>query len=156
MRLIDLPVVRNFWTRYLDKARAADSGRCLVCGQEGRIARIHEAKIKGIPGWQTSGTALVSFNKEAFESYGLTQSYNAPVCYGCAEGYAKGLNRLIQSEDTSLRLDNVVYVFWAKEPPRFSVARLLGNPEPQYVKALLESPWKGKEAAAVQTTAWLQ
>ena len=53
-------------------------GICLVMGERAEIARIHRG-IKGVPGAQSSGAALVSFNAPAFESYGKEQSYNAPV-----------------------------------------------------------------------------
>ena len=43
------------------------------------IARLHEPKIKGVAGAQSAGALLVSFNAPAYESYGKSQSYNAPV-----------------------------------------------------------------------------
>src|SRR5690606_35332480 len=51
---------------------------CLITGEqipESRIARLHP-NIKNVAGAQSSGAALVSFNKDAFCSYGLEQSYN--------------------------------------------------------------------------------
>ena len=49
-----------------------------MTGKRAEIARIHRT-IRGVPGAQSSGAALVSFNAPAFESYGKEQSYNAPV-----------------------------------------------------------------------------
>src|SRR5690606_22156774 len=46
---------------------------CLITGEqvpESRIARLHP-NIKNVAGAQSSGAALVSFNKDAFCSYGL-------------------------------------------------------------------------------------
>jgi hypothetical protein len=42
-----------------------------------------------IPGGTTSGISLVSFNSDAFESYGLSRNENAPVCRDCADAYTK-------------------------------------------------------------------
>ena len=150
----DLLKVKQFWAmRGGDKA--ASKGQCLVCGGTMRIARVHAIPIKRIPGGQPSGTALVSFNKPAFESYGLTQSYNAPVCEECAELYTKGLNRLITGEDTSLVIRPVIYVFWARDrAPAFSVARLLRDPEPQQVRALLDAARRGGPPAEVEVDAF--
>lgn len=140
----ELPRVRQFWAERSTGLEQIE-GECLVCGRWGPIARVHEVPIK-LP----ADTALVSVNKEAFESYGLTQAYNAPVCQKCAENYAKGLNRLLRGNDTSLRVEQVAYTFWTREPQRFSVAQLLAKPQPEEVRALLESPWKAKEAAPLR------
>ena len=62
-----------------NKENVSDAeGTCLVTGEKTEISRIHR-NIKGVPGAQSSGAALVSFNAPAFESYGKEQSYNAPV-----------------------------------------------------------------------------
>lgn len=144
---INLPRVRMFWANRKE-GEDRQRGQCLVCGEEGAISRIHEIKIKGIPEGHTAGTSLVSFNAKAFESYGLEQSYGAPVCDECAEGYAKGLNRLIQGEDTSLRIGLARYVFWTRERAAFNPAKLLGNPEPQDVQALLQAVHSSRVAAS--------
>lgn len=44
------------------------TGRCLITGEEAEIARTH-GKIKGVPGAQSSGASLVSFNGASLESY---------------------------------------------------------------------------------------
>ena len=52
----------------LQNAAVAD-GQCLVTGKSATIARLHDIKIKGVNGAQSSGAAIVSFNKSAFVSY---------------------------------------------------------------------------------------
>ena len=43
--------------------KAADTdGQCLVTGESETIARLHDIKIKGVNGAQSSGAAIVSFN----------------------------------------------------------------------------------------------
>ncbi len=76
-------------------ARESDvQGLCLVTGETGPVARLHPA-IKGVPGAQSSGAALVSFNLDAFNSYGRTQGYNAPVSAIAAFKYGAALNDLL-------------------------------------------------------------
>ena len=72
------PEIRDCWENYRARNGGEDNGICLVTGKKAEISRIHKA-IKGVPGAQSSGAALVSFNAPSFESYGKEQSYNAPV-----------------------------------------------------------------------------
>ena len=73
---------------------AGDSIRCLVSGADAPIARLHPA-IKGVDGAQTMGAALVSFNLDAFSSYGREQGANAPTGQAAAFRYGAALNRLL-------------------------------------------------------------
>ena len=59
--------IQDIWEEYLKKQKQGKQGICLVTGQRAEIARIHRG-IKGVPGAQSSGAALVSFNAPAFES----------------------------------------------------------------------------------------
>ena len=70
--------IQKMWNTSQSETEKETSGICLVTGNYGPISRIHRS-IKGVPGAQSSGAALVSFNAPAFESYGKEQSYNAPV-----------------------------------------------------------------------------
>jgi len=77
------------------------------------IARLHEPKIKGVGGAQSSGALLVSFNASAYESYGKPQSYNAPVSAMAAFKYANVLNYLLDRRDRRVSLGDSTVVFWA-------------------------------------------
>ena len=68
-------------------------------------------------GAQTAGAALVSFNLNAFTSYGKTQNFNAPVSEEVAFGYTTVLNYLLSSPRNRLQLDaNTTAVFWSERP----------------------------------------
>ncbi|MBL1217348.1 MAG: type I-C CRISPR-associated protein Cas8c/Csd1 [Planctomycetes bacterium] len=86
----------------------------LIDGTVGPIARIHEPKIKGVSGAQSSGATIVSFNQDAFESYGLTQSHNAPVGEVDAFRYCNALNRLLA--DRGVRIGDATVVWWSDAP----------------------------------------
>jgi CRISPR-associated protein Csd1 len=88
-------------------------GMCLVSGVTDQIARLHEPKIKGVAGAQSAGALLVSFNASAYESYGKSQSYNAPVGVTTAFKYTNALNHLLDRRDRRFSLGDGTVVFWA-------------------------------------------
>ncbi|MDN5344219.1 MAG: CRISPR-associated protein Csd1 [Clostridia bacterium] len=142
---IEDPDVQSFWADYTSP-QEGQATTCLLCGQKKPPAERHPVKIKGIPGGQTSGMALVSANNAAFESYGLKASLIAPICYDCAERYGKAANALIENDATHLRLGSCVYLFWTREPSNFSIGSMLSDPQPEDIKALLASVYSGHQA----------
>src|SRR5690606_16325044 len=62
----DLPTVKRFWASYAlgDKAEAetGDVMPCLICGQMRPALTSLPGNIKGLPGGQSSGMALISAN----------------------------------------------------------------------------------------------
>lgn len=107
---------RDAWNR--QQALGADGvrGMCLVTGQQAPMARLHPA-IKGVNGAQSSGASIVSFNLDAFTSYGKSQGENAPVSEQAAFAYTTALNHLLRrTEDNHqrLQLGDTTVVFWAQ------------------------------------------
>ena len=88
---------------------------CLVTGNVEPTARLHPA-IKGVDGGQSSGAAMVSFNDEAYTSFGAHQGANAPVGSRTAFAYATALNTLLDrsaARQRRLKIANSTVVFWA-------------------------------------------
>lgn len=106
--------IRNMWEESQKKSGEETEGICLVTGQKSPIARIHKT-IKGVPGAQSSGAALVSFNAPAFESYGKEQSYNAPVGKYAEFAYTTALNYLLSQKEYTFLLGDTMMVFWAEK-----------------------------------------
>ncbi len=107
--------VRASWSRRV--ARPSEEGDpifgfSLVDGTEQELARLHPL-LSGVSGANTSGAALVSFNKDAFESYGKSQSYNAPVGTLDAFRYTTALNRLLADNARRIRIGDATVVFWS-------------------------------------------
>lgn len=121
--------------------------QCLICGEQRLAVKRLQFKIKRIPGGQPSGMALISANAPAFESYGLEASFIAPTCQDCGERFSKAANALIESEDTHITVGPLVYIFWTREKVPFSVATLLSRPEPNEVRALIDSMFSGHQTA---------
>ncbi|WP_296910471.1 type I-C CRISPR-associated protein Cas8c/Csd1 [uncultured Megasphaera sp.] len=111
----DDETIRAAWdAHYNQPSDDAIKGQCLVTGEMAPIARIHP-NIKGVRGAQSSGASLVSFNAEAFESYGHSggQCYNAPVSEHAAFAYTTALNQLIADEKHCKIIGNTTVVYWA-------------------------------------------
>ena len=142
IRPIDLPSVREFWA---DKCSEESSKmQCIVCGRIRPVDRVSPIAIKGIPGGQPSGTQIVSANKEAFESYGLTQALTAPTCRKCGEAYAHALNYMLKEDDYHVSVGPVAFVFWTSQETGFNAATMISDPQPEEVRKLIES-YKSRE-----------
>lgn len=88
---------------------------CLVTGEYGPVARLHPA-IKGVDGAQSSGASIVSFNLDAFCSYGKAQGENAPVSEQATFAYTTALNYLLRRDQDNrqrLQIGDATVVFWA-------------------------------------------
>ncbi len=109
----DDPEIRDCWENYRAQNDGEDNGICLVTGKKAEISRIHKA-IKGVPGAQSSGAALVSFNAPSFESYGKEQSYNAPVGKYAEFAYTTALNYLLSQRDYTFSMGDSMIVYWAE------------------------------------------
>ena len=147
--------------RYFSTLRTASDERstqCLICGELRPPVDKHPSVQ--IRGGSSSGIALVSFNKNAFESFGWEGNENAPVCRDCAEAYTTGLRRLVSNRypdpmhpgeslpgrSVGLTGDTIA-VFWADVQSESLdwFADIFEKPDPQAVKSLLESPHKGRD-----------
>ena len=143
---VDLPEVRTFWAGHT--LGGGHIMQCLICGKTKPVEERLPVKIKGIPGGQTSGTALVSANSKAFESYGLAASLVAPTCRECGEAFANSANYMIRQDQYHVRVGPSMYLFWTKEETAFSPANFLSSPQEEDVKRLIESCRTGQVGGA--------
>lgn len=115
--------VRRAWMDYSSVPYEMVTGRCLITGEEAEIARTH-GKIKGVPGAQSSGASLVSFNGASLESYEKTQSYNAPISTYAAYAYVTALNYLLSTDGYHSKVGDSMVVFWTDSGDVDDVSRL--------------------------------
>ncbi|MFN3715249.1 MAG: type I-C CRISPR-associated protein Cas8c/Csd1 [Thiobacillus sp.] len=111
-------------------SEAKPDGVCLVSGQPAAIQRLHPA-IKGVWGAQTSGANIVSFNLDAFNSYGKTQGANAPLGAAAVFAYTTALNHLLARDSRQrIQVGDSSTVFWAEETHELenALADLFGDP----------------------------
>lgn len=144
--IIHRPAVQDFWrrhyaSRFSDRNDAGGSGMCLVTGQIGPIAPTHD-KIKGAAsiGGQAAGVSLMSFDKEAFHSYGWDRCANSPVSPSSAQAYVLALNHLLAGREVSRQDHNgIAYLYWLREPDtEFNPMSLLEQADPEQVSRLLQ------------------
>ncbi|MGI8551101.1 MAG: type I-C CRISPR-associated protein Cas8c/Csd1 [Dehalococcoidia bacterium] len=173
------PAAVDFWNTHSDArtaargakpavaSRKADSpkdgperpgvGRCLCCGQEQPLADRHMTKIRPVPDGQQAGTSLVSFNEEAFESYGWKAAYNSPTCNDCVEAYARALNRLLRrdgSPRTRIDESGVAILYWTIGGDSLDLNDWLEQPDPERVRDLLRAPRTGSVPGAIDSGAF--
>ena len=134
----DDPAIQNAWqTHYNDRSADSDIGQCLITGKYAPIERTHP-NISGVPGAQSSGAALVSFNAPAFCSYGHEQGDNAPVSKYAAFAYTTALNRLLADRSHCKHVGDTTILCWAE------------NAEPVYQDAMSMFLFGADEAAGIQ------
>lgn len=106
--------IQAAWIQHIAKDNGGEEGFCLVSGNREVISKIHPA-IKGVPGTQTSGAALISFNLPAFTSFGKDQNLNAPVGKTATFAYTTALNYLLdRSNRRKIQIGDATTVFWAE------------------------------------------
>lgn len=105
--------VKQIWLNDL-AAQQGTSGLCLVTGEQTSIARLHPS-VKGVAGAQSSGASIVSFDKDAFKSFGKERGANAPVSERAAFAYTTSLNTLLErgSQQRIQIGDATTLLFWA-------------------------------------------
>lgn len=109
----DRPAARELWARLSAQGDRNDSSICLVSGERAPVARLHPS-IKGVWGAQTAGASIVSFNLDAFTSYGHEQGDNAPVSETAAFAYTTALNRFLERDSNHrIQIGDASTVFWA-------------------------------------------
>lgn len=134
----DDPAIQNAWqAHYNDRSADSDMGQCLITGKYAPIERTHP-NISGVPGAQSSGAALVSFNAPAFCSYGHEQGDNAPVSKYAAFAYTTALNRLLADRSHCKHVGDTTILCWAE------------NAEPVYQDAMSMFLFGADEAVGIQ------
>lgn len=130
--------IQNAWqAHYNDRSADSDIGQCLITGKYAPIERTHP-NISGVPGAQSSGAALVSFNAPAFCSYGHEQGENAPVSKYAAFAYTTALNRLLADRNHCKHVGDTTILCWAE------------NAEPVYQDAMSMFLFGADGAAGIQ------
>jgi len=144
---------------------AGATRQCSVCGKSDYpVEDIPHGPIKRVPDGQTAGCALVSYNANAFESYGLQGNRNSSVCTNCSKTYVEGLNWLLSSGNeitvtdkkgktkSQFRYTNrrnfgsdTAMVFWTRNNQSLAEIDLLEAPSEADVARMIESLSTGKE-----------
>jgi CRISPR-associated protein Csd1 len=114
------PEIKRAWEQHLiERDQNTVKMQCLVTGRVESIARTHP-DVKGVRGTRQNRASLVSFNLDAFESYGRKQGFNSPVSQRVASGYGVVLDYLLseQNPNRPIYLGDAAVVYWAESPDK--------------------------------------
>lgn len=127
VNLVDAPDWRDWWRNEFRNKRTnpvkqlskneddnTPRMRCLITGDLVVPVERHEDKIRGlkIVGGR-GGDSLISFDKDAYCSYGLKNAFNAATSQETAKVYATALNDLIEKHKISI--GNAYIIYWFKQ-----------------------------------------
>ncbi|SHN73239.1 type I-C CRISPR-associated protein Cas8c/Csd1 [Desulfovibrio litoralis] len=122
---------------------------CSICGKADHpvVAEPH-GMIKRVPDGQMSGCAFVSYNKNAYESYGFKGNENSSICTACARNYVEGLNYLLNNGVPEIKEDakgkpkeyfkysnrknlasDTAMIYWTRSNANVQEIEYLDNPE---------------------------
>jgi CRISPR-associated protein Csd1 len=123
--ILEREPLKEFYRSHFDKSSSEKKGAgpvgvCQITGDVGPLPTTHPLKIAGIPGGLATGVSLVSFDKDAFQSYGLDGAANAGIGYRAADGYCRALTALIRQEiadgvPTSVRTTDTIFLIWTRD-----------------------------------------
>lgn len=126
------PLIADAWQKHYSQTNG-ETVQCLVTGKMDTLEMIHPF-IKGVAGANPSGATLVSFNAEAFSSFGKGQGANAPIGKKAAFAYTTALNHLLADRGNVNFIGDTTIVCWAKgaspKYKEFSKAAIFGGTLP--------------------------
>lgn len=165
-RLLKNEEVREAIIRHFrDNEQMLSNGKvCSICGRSDSPVLDEPHGLVKMPKGQTAGCALVSYNENAFESYGLKGNLNSSICRDCARNYIEGLRFLLSNGrevpadkekkqkahfeyNHRIKLsDTTVALFWTKQGTEESPLAVVSSPDASWVKGLFDSVWSGKKS----------
>lgn len=120
LNIFDYPEILELWTE--EFAHTLENGpkmQCLVTGKIEHIPLTHDKMTKLFTSKHSSaaslgqGASLISFDKNAFKSYGFDQNENAPIGARSAFKYVAALNYMIGNETYHKLIgDRLNVLFW--------------------------------------------
>ena len=120
----DRPAIRNLWdearSKWGDKpAKSKETKRLVQCGVTGQYSEpaVLFPMVTGVPHAQSSGASLVSFNVDAFCSYGKThkdQAANSCMSAEAAFKAGSALRYLMRDRHHQVTLGNDKILFWTE------------------------------------------
>lgn len=115
-RLHERDSIRDAWVAFCAKPRVdMVFGQCAITGERAPMARLFP-QVTGVPGAQSAGASLVSFNLDSFESYGKKQAYNASLSEKVAFNAGSALRYLYANPKHRVRFGQTTVVFWTDRP----------------------------------------
>jgi CRISPR-associated protein Csd1 len=153
--ILEWQPVRSWYSEFFKKCTAGKQaegpvGFCTLTGTVGPLPTSHPIKLTGIPGGLPTGVSIVSFDKAAFQHYGLDGAANAAIGYEAADGYARAFQWLRGQKDHHLVVGGTLFLFWTREAADTQFFLALGEPSAEQVKGLIANLKAGKSSGAIE------
>lgn len=167
----DSELIQEIKKRYEEnekQLKGSSTDTCSICGESLYRARnlATHGTIDGVLPRNTLGNYLISYEGDAFASYGLEGNDNSLVCTHCAKAYVEALNWLLAPRSWAptekkgkLRpvfknrkdiSDDTSVVFWLRDAKEVDFIEMLDSPNEESVQALLNSVFKGRQSEHLQ------
>lgn len=142
-QITKIPVVQKWWSNYYASKQDTVNGVCLLTGEQTlTMGRKMPMMVKGVPGAATSGAAVSSFDKSAYQSHGWDGNINAPIGFESAVRFHKALDFLLNSDTNRYKLGEQVFVYWGEEDGEGINPEIWENPAFESIFASPHSPKK--------------
>ena len=142
-QITKIPAIKKWWSNYYASKQDTIDGVCLLTGEKTpTMGRKMPMMVKGVPGSMTSGAAISSFDKVAYQSYGWDGNINAPIGFTSAVRFHKALDFLLNSHTNHYRLGGQVFVYWGEEEGEGINPEIWENPSFESIFASPHSPKK--------------
>lgn len=139
------PAIREFWSNYYSQEQGTARSTCLLTGRERETIRDKmPAMVKGVPNTQSSGAAIVSFDKPAYQAYGWEGNTNAPIGFEPAVAVHQTLDIVLKSDKHHYRLGNQTFIFWGDCKAEGIDPTFWNDPAASMVTGLFASAETGK------------
>jgi len=138
--------IKMLWEEYNSKGEDDIRGQCLITGKTAPIAKLHP-NIKNVKNAQSSGASIVSFNANAYESYGKENGYISPIGKQAAFSYTTVLNHMLSSQKQKIQVGDATTVFWAESPEDLYIdlAAELFNPSTEREESMKNNGYRRDE-----------
>lgn len=112
-RITYRPAIKQWWGDYFASKQDTEAGLCLLTGEQTRtMGRKMPALVKGVPNTQSSGAAITSFDKAAYQSHGWEGNANAAIGFEVAVKLHQVLAELLKANRHHFRSGSLMFVFW--------------------------------------------
>ena len=112
LRIHERPAVVSAWNAFREGGEVGETiAQCSVTGKRMPIDRLFP-QVTGVPGAQSAGASIVSFNCDSFESYGKKQAYNASISKEVSFNAGSALKYLYRHRDHHVRVGDTMVLFW--------------------------------------------
>ncbi len=138
-----IPAIQKWWSNYYASKQDTVNGVCLLTGEQTpTMGRKMPVMVKSVPGAATTGAAISSFDKAAYQSHGWDGNINAPIGFESAVRFHKALDFLLNSHTNRYKLGEQVFVYWGEEEGEGINPEIWDNPSFESIFASPHSPKK--------------